>query len=103
MSDGKRYLIKNFVAAIKTALNKKTIKIIVPVALVSIVASIQENVMGLFGKVPALNSEKMAELTSKNWVCDMEDFFSDIDFQPKYDLQTAVNETVAWYKKEKWI
>ncbi len=103
LSDGKRYLIKEFVAAIKLALNKKTIKIKVPVMLVSIVAFIQESIMGLFGKVPALNSEKMAELTSKNWVCDMEGFFREIDFQPKYDLQTAVNETVAWYKKEKWI
>ncbi|MDA0194392.1 MAG: NAD(P)-dependent oxidoreductase [Bacteroidetes bacterium] len=103
ISDGKRYLIKEFVTAIKLAMNKKTIKIKVPVMLVSIVAYVQESIMGLFGKVPALNSEKMAELTSKNWVCDMEVFFSDVDFQPKYDLQTAVNETVAWYKKEKWI
>ncbi|MEQ9423700.1 MAG: SDR family NAD(P)-dependent oxidoreductase [Cyclobacteriaceae bacterium] len=103
ISDGKRYLIKEYVAQIKAALSKRTLKFKVPVGLVAVAAFLLEKLLGVIGKVPALNSEKMAELTSKNWVCDMEPFFNDINFTPKYDLQTAVAETAEWYKKNNWI
>ena len=38
LSDGESYLIKDFVTSIKTALNKKTFKAVVPVGLVATVA-----------------------------------------------------------------
>jgi len=103
ISDGNNYLIKDFINTIKTSLDKKTFKVIVPAGIVSVVAFILEKVLGVFGKVPALNSEKMAELTAENWTCDMTHFFDDFSYRPKYDLQTAVTETAEWYKNENWI
>ncbi len=103
ISDGKNYFIKEFVEAIKSSMAKKTLKVLVPVVLVSAIAFILEKTLRVFGKVPALNSEKMAELTSSNWTCDMTPYFKDISIKPKYDLRSAVNETVKWYKKENWI
>lgn len=103
LSDGKNYLIKDFVHTIKTSMTRKTLKVVVPVPIVSAVAFILEKVLGVFGKVPALNSEKMAELTSANWTCDMIPYFNDVSTRPKYDLQSAVDETVTWYKQENWI
>ncbi len=103
LSDGKNYLIKDFAQAIKSSMTKKTLKIIVPVPIVSAIAFILEKLLGAFGKVPALNSEKMAELTSANWTCDMIPFFNDVSARPKYDLQSAIDETVTWYKQENWI
>ena len=103
ISDGESYLIRDFVDMIKTSMAKKTLKVKVPVFIVSAVAFILEKSLGVFGQIPALNSEKMAELTSQNWTCDMTPFFKDISLRPKYDLPSAVAETVEWYKKENWI
>ena len=103
LSDGKSYLIKDFIGEIKSVLNKKTLKFKVPVPLVAIIAVILEKVLGVFGKVPALNSEKMAELTCPNWVCDMTAYFNDFSIKPEYDLREALAETTAWYKKQNWI
>ena len=103
ISDGQTYLVKDFVAAIKTSLGAKTLSLCIPVPIVSGVAFLLEKVLSLFGQVPALNQEKMAELTSKNWSCDMSPFFNEVGIQPQYNLQTAVDETVTWYKKENWI
>jgi nucleoside-diphosphate-sugar epimerase len=53
--------------------------------------------------MPALNLEKVNELESCNWKCDIEPLQSDLNFKPEYDLDKAVKETAEWYKKEGWL
>jgi len=87
---------------IKKHLNKKTIKIRIPISLLKIAAFFLELVFGLFGKTPTVNLEKINELKS-SWVCDIKSLEHDFNFKADYNLNKGIYETAQWYKKEKWL
>jgi len=101
--DGKTYLSSEFNNHIKKALNKKTLKLTLPVSVVRGLAFTLEKTFGLFGKTPALNSERVREFECTNWTIYTEDLFQDFNFKPQYFLERGVKETADWYKKEKWL
>jgi nucleoside-diphosphate-sugar epimerase len=53
-------------------------------------------------KTPALNRDKINELTA-SWACSIEAAKQDLNFLPSYDLQSGLQETLHWYKTNKWI
>lgn len=87
----------------KKILNKKSLKIHVPVGLVRGIAYLLENMGKLTGSYPPLNLEKVHILSSLNWKCDINPIKKDFNFQPQYDLEKGVKETIEWYKKNKWL
>jgi len=104
VSDGNIYSKKEFGNLVAKHLNKKVFHITVPVALVKIIAYLLES-YSLFSKKPApvLNYEKVDELCAKNWICDCNPLVNDIGFDAKYNLNEGINQTIDWYKKEKWL
>lgn len=66
---------------------------------------------GVFGEVvgrvrgrPALvNYDKGREATAPGWVCDDAKIRRDLEYRPGAPLETQLAETVAWYRKEKWL
>jgi nucleoside-diphosphate-sugar epimerase len=52
---------------------------------------------------PTLNKEKMAELTAVNWACNIERAKADLGYEPEYDLEKGVMQTVKWYKLNNWL
>jgi len=103
LSDGSRYDRYTLSAIIKNHLNKKTVAIHLPIALVEVIASILEVVYAFSDKKPALNKEKMAELIAQNWVCSISALQEDLSFTPQYTLNTGMEETISWYKRNNWI
>jgi len=103
LSDLKNYTALEFNAIIKQVLNKKTFRIVFPKQLVRLIALLNEKLSCISGKVPTLNTEKYKEISCKNWLCDSSDTVKDFGFKPEYDLKTGVEETIAWYKKEKLL
>jgi len=87
----------------KAVLNKKTIKLKVPTGLVRAIATVNERVMGIWGKMPPLNLEKVKELESLNWKCDIRPLKRDFDYQPVYDLEKGLKETLDWYRDNNWL
>jgi nucleoside-diphosphate-sugar epimerase len=102
-TDGQFYKTEDLGKAVKTALNKKALTIKVPLSIVHIVANISENIGKIRQKAPMLNREKMNELAAESWLCDMNETFTDLDFQPQYNLYSGMLETVNWYRQQKWI
>jgi len=103
VSDGNvydRYALANY---IKKALHKKTFNIHLPVSIVSALASFMELIYSRRTDTPTLNKEKMAELTARNWACDIQNAQSDLDYRPIYDLESGVYETTKWYKTNNWL
>jgi len=84
-------------------LQKKTIKIHVPTALVSGIAFLAESFGKVTGNMPTFNLEKVAELKSLNWKCDIQPIQKDFGFKANYDLEKGLKETLEWYKKEGWL
>ena len=70
---------------------------------IKLLALILEKTYGFLNKTPALNREKLAELTASNWCCDIEKAKKNLSFQPKYDLRKGLTEALGWYKAEKWL
>ena len=103
VSDGKEYPSELFAEITKRALGKKTIRFTVPLFIVKAIATIGENVAGLWGSIPTLNTDKYNVLSSTNWRCEVEPLEKDLSFKAEYDLEKGVAETLAWYKKEGWI
>jgi nucleoside-diphosphate-sugar epimerase len=103
VSDGNDYSMRDVSNTIKKHLEKKTLSFTIPAQLLRIIAFVLEKCCSLFGYMPALNLEKVNELESCNWKCDIEPLQSDLNFKPEYDLDKAVKETAEWYKKEGWL
>jgi UDP-glucose 4-epimerase len=103
LSDGKvydRYALANYS---KEVLNKKTIRIHLPLILIKVLAGFLEKVYAQSSKTPALNIEKLNELNAVNWICDIKNVTQDLNYLPEYDLKKGLVDTFAWYKKNNWI
>ena len=103
VSDGhvyNRYALADFA---KKVLQKKTVKFHLPVSTVSGLASLMDLLYKNSRETPALNSEKMAELTAVNWACSIKNIKHDLDYTPRFDLEQGIEETLIWYKNNHWL
>jgi nucleoside-diphosphate-sugar epimerase len=103
VSDGSHYAQWDLGKASKRILNKKTLRFHVPIGLVRGIAWVMEQLGKGDGKYPALNLEKVRILESVNWKCDIEPLKEDLNFQPQYDLEKGLEETLRWYKEQGWL
>jgi len=98
VSDGQAYNRYALADLTKEILNKKTLKIHLPVAIIKILAGFMERVYANSLKAPALNIEKLNELTAANWICSINDICHDLNYLPEYDLKSGLTESLQWYK-----
>ncbi|MEM1319349.1 MAG: NAD(P)-dependent oxidoreductase [Bacteroidota bacterium] len=103
VSDGQSYPAQYLGQLTRESLSKRTFKIHVPLALVRGFAVITEQLGRISGKYPLFNLEKVKELESLNWKCDIRPLQEDLGFQPRYLLDAGIPETMAWYKKHNWL
>jgi nucleoside-diphosphate-sugar epimerase len=103
VSDGKVYDRYKLAMLCKNALKKKTIQFHLPLKIVSLMAGLMDILYKNSSSTPALNKEKMAELTAVNWKCDIANAVRDLGYEPQYDLENGMNETIKWYKANRWL
>jgi len=103
VSDDRLYSKKELSKAIKNALSKKAISITAPIWFAKIVAAISEIISYFSGSQSILNIEKISELSAQNLNCDIEELKNDLNYNPEYDLNEGMMETIEWYKKEGWL
>lgn len=103
ITDGNCYTRYEMAAITKNILNKKTIKFHLPLAIVKNLAVILETTYGMFGKTPALNVEKLSELTAVNWCCDIGKARKNLNYHPSYNLPAGLKEALEWYKLNEWF
>jgi len=102
-TDGNLYGSRDLGKIVSRRLNRKFIHLALPVWLVKIIGALAELVCRISKETPALNREKVNELSACNWNCDVEPLRSELNFKAGYNLETGMNETIDWYRKEKWI
>ena len=103
ITDGCCYSRYDLANITKNVLNKKTLKVHLPLVLVKALAIVLEKTYALLNKTPALNLEKLNELTAVNWCCNVEMARRNLDFAPAYNLQNGLEEALEWYKTNQWL
>lgn len=104
LSDGQVYQSATFSDLLIRELgNPWCLRIKAPIWILRIVTFFGEQVGRITGKISALNNDKYHILKQRNWRCDIQPAIDELGYQPEYQLERGVKETVAWYKEHHWI
>lgn len=103
ISDGNSYDRYRLSDITRTLLNKKALRIHLPMAPVKSLAFVLETANGWVNKPSVISREKLNELAAKNWNCDISKAKNELGFAPKFDLQSGLEDSIEWYTKNKWL
>ena len=103
VSDGLVYDRYALAEGVKKALSKKTFAVHLPVSAVHALARALDLFYSKSEMTPALNKQKMPELTAVNWACSIKNIKNDLNFNPRYSLEEGLHETIIWYKNNNWL
>ena len=99
LSDGVNYNRYDFASQVKKDLGRKTIRMHIPVGLVSGVLGILDRLMP--SRTSILNKDKLKELTG-SWACSIDKAANELGFRPQYPLEKGTGETIAWNQARNW-
>ena len=71
--------------------------------LVKFLSDMHEKLLQLKGKASMFNSDKINELHAESWNCDVTPIKEDFQFEPKFTLDEAIKETIAWNLKNNYL
>ena len=75
----------------------------IPHISVSVIAGLAE-FTSLFKKKPSvMNWEKRLDLTQPNWTLSIERAHKELGYTPKVGIGEGFEETINWYREEKWL
>ncbi|MES2892410.1 MAG: NAD(P)-dependent oxidoreductase [Bacteroidota bacterium] len=103
VTDGNSYNRYQFSDIIKTILKKTAFRFHIPMPIVRTLAFVLETTNGWLKKPSVLSREKLHELAAKNWICDISKAKNELRYSPKFDLRTGLEDSIAWYTKNKWM
>jgi nucleoside-diphosphate-sugar epimerase len=103
ISDGQSYNRYALADITKNVLGKKAWRFHLPMGLVKLLAVVLEKTYKFTNQTPALNKEKLNELAALNWCCSIDKAKTDLQYQPQYNLQKGLEETLQWYKQQGWL
>ncbi|HLG34397.1 MAG TPA: NAD(P)-dependent oxidoreductase [Bacteroidia bacterium] len=103
VGDGNDYTLRSFNEAVKKHLSRKTFRITIPATVARPMAFLSESFSKLSGTASAFNRERLKEYQAKNWLCDTSALKDDLQFRPDYTLENGLQETIDWYRKNKWL
>lgn len=102
ISDGNAYDRYALANLSKKILDRRTLRFHLPMGLVKVIVGTLET-FSSGSKPPALNKEKLNELAAENWNCSIEKAQQELGYQPQYDLERGLNETLKWYQEHDWL
>lgn len=104
LSDGQTYTSRTFSFLLQKETGTQNVfHIKAPLFILHLVCAIGELVGKLTGNISTLNNDKYNILKQRNWRCDIQPARQLLGYQPTFNLEQGVKETVAWYRKQQWI
>lgn len=104
VADGDVYTDKEYTQLVKEVISKKhVLSLKVPLWLLKGISIISEDISKLTKKPSTLNRDKYIIMKQRNWECDTTPLINDLGFSPKYNLKRGLEESVKWYKENKWL
>jgi nucleoside-diphosphate-sugar epimerase len=103
IANEKPYSWQEVADATLKVLDKKGIKISVPIGLLKGISVVSEGLAALVKKPALLNNQKIIEMEPDFWTCSSDKAYQDFGFRSEIDLENGVADTIAWYKENKWM
>lgn len=103
VSDGQIYNKTDLGRLVGNQLNKKIRIVQVPVSLAKVVAGVSQIASKCSRSAGILRVDKVEEMASLNWDCDIKATIQDFNFTAKYNLEQGMNETIEWYRYKEWL
>jgi dihydroflavonol-4-reductase len=90
-------------AAIGNAMNRTARTVRLPSTLARCLGAVGDAGAKLTNRACLLNSQKIRELLQEAWTCSSQRLMEDFGYSPQYPLERGLAETLAWYRKERWL
>lgn len=104
LSDGHTYDSRRFSDLLQREIGTRLVlHIKAPLWFLWLICAVNGTVCRWMGKLTTLNMDKYHILAQRNWNCDIEPARRELGYQPKWNLEEGVRETVRWYKKAGWL
>ena len=104
LSDGQVYQSKTFSSLIMRELPATNVlRICAPLWVLKVVSFMAEWWANLRHTSSTLNTDKYKIMKQRNWRCDITPAINELGYQPQYQLDKGVKETIAWYKEAGWL
>jgi dihydroflavonol-4-reductase len=88
---------------IARVLDKRPVRITVPLAVLGPMAAVSRVKGRLAGRPTLLNDQRLIDLRQRSWLCSGDKARQELGFEARYGLETGVRETVEWYRREGWL
>ena len=103
IADGNNYSRYQFADIAKKILHKKAFRFHIPMPLVKVLAYYLETTNGWMNKPAVINREKLQELAARNWNCDISKAKKELNFNPLFNLEEGLKDSIKWYKQNKLL
>jgi len=100
ITDGNCYRWKDLVEIAAKILNVRPKSIRIPDGLLAFIGLMLEFIAIYQKKAPFLDSQRVIDIRQSTWTASSKKFFERFEFQPQYDLQKGLEETVNWHKEQ---
>ena len=89
--------------SIARALNRRTVSIALPYAVLAPLAAWSSVQAKLTGRPGLLNDQRAIDMRQRYWLFSGERAGAELGFTPQFDLDSAVSETAQWYQENRWL
>ncbi|HVO39542.1 MAG TPA: NAD-dependent epimerase/dehydratase family protein [Spirochaetia bacterium] len=102
LTDGKPCSWLEFGCLIARALGKKTLRLVVPRAVIHAIAGAAGFLTAITGKSGILSKDKIEALIG-SWVVSDERARRELGYSPTYSTEQGITETAEWYRESGWL
>lgn len=103
ISDGQIYTYERILSMMAKELNVKPITFKIPEVAVRLLAQVGSVATDYLNLNTPLNRDKLNELIPDYWICSTEKAKELLKYSPKYNMETGLAHTIAWYKLNGWL
>lgn len=103
ISDGQLYSRYAMAEIFKTVLQRKMLRLHIPLGLVRYVAQLSQWMYRNSKNTPVLYPERLNELTAENWGCDISAAQVCLGYKPQFNLSRGLEQSLLWYKNNNWF
>ena len=103
VSDGRTYSWEDVAQTAMQILDVRPRNLFIPESWCAGVAYLSEALAWFSSAAPLIDRQKLIEMRQKSWVVSPKKFFDRYNFEPHYDLEKGLRETLGWYQENRWM